>query len=84
MTTVVVTYEWEIILRNERMGFGKKFQPIAATIDNAIGIAFEELAGIRSRTHPDRAAYDANEFVCVSAARRTEVRRTFEQEGSDE
>lgn len=91
MTPAVITYEWEVVLRNERMGYGKKFRPVAVTIDNAVAVAFEELAGVRSRTRPDTAAYDTGEFACVSAIRRTEVRRTFaphrddlDSEGSDE
>jgi hypothetical protein len=90
MTTV--TYEWEIVLRNDRMGFAKQFRPVAATLDNAVGVALEELAGIRSKSHPDKPAYNVTEFACVSAIRRTRIsaalaealnERGIDPEGSD-
>lgn len=68
------TFEWEIILRNDRMGFEKRFAVPAHTMDIAVERAYMILEEPRSRAHPNQPAYDVDEFVPVYVRRGTTVR----------
>jgi len=67
-------FDWEIMLRNDKMGYQKGFTVEAPDATRAIEAAMVELEGPRSRTDPSKPAYDRNEFGVVKLERGRMVR----------
>ena len=74
--TVVQSYYWDVVMRNDRMGYIKKFQPRACDAEDAITAAWFELEAVPHKTKPGQPAYNADDFAVVSVLRRDTVRET--------